>query len=91
MSTVTNPGLPSISEELFPADKANCCGQKGIEMRGTTLGFCALGLSIEVPLSSFPPAAHSVLSQSCVFPSTSKTSPDPGWVPALTLVSVSSF
>lgn len=91
MSTGTNPGLPSISEELFPADKANCCGQKGIEMRGTNLGFCALGLSIEVPLSSFPPAAHSVLSQSCAFPSITKTSLDPGWVQALTLVSVSSF
>lgn len=65
VSMHTNPGLPSISDELFPADKANCCGQKGTEMRGTTLGLCAVGKSVEAPLSSFPPLhTLSALSQS---------------------------
>lgn len=94
MSMCTNPGLPSISDELFPADKANCCGQKGTEMRGTTLGLCAVGKSIEAPLSSFPPTAHTlcpVSELSCLFPGATKTSLDPGWAPVFTLASVSSF
>lgn len=95
MSMRTNPGLPSISDELFPADKANCCGQKGTEMRGTTLGLCAVGKSVEAPpLSSFLPTAHTLCpfsELSCLFPGATKTSLDSRWAPVLTRASVSSF
>lgn len=52
-----------------------------------------IGRSIASHPSSFPPTAHSALTPSCLFPCPTKTSLDPGWVPApaLTLASVSSF
>lgn len=98
VSTHTNPAcLPFVCEELFPADRAKGCGQKGAGMRGDHHGPCALGPSVlpraqrAIRAPSHPLHTLSALSQSCLFPCPTKTSLDPRWVPALTLASVSSL
>lgn len=81
---------------MFPGDKAHCCGQKGAEVRGTTLGLCALGSCAlaraqRPPPPSCPPAAQTRCPISrLALSSATGNSREPGWV-LLSLASVSSF
>lgn len=66
--TPSPAGLPSTSDEPFPADKAHCCGQKGAEMReplgSLRSGAKCVDKNVEAPLGSFPTAAHTLCSVS---------------------------